>query len=374
MADEKGIKALEAKVLALEAKVEALESFVTSAPASGEQAVTAKKAALKLSGESFTVDGKKYEAVYPRWVDGGKTITEEDLLADKDLQKSLVKSGSKLVKLVSMFLLMLFAFSFTAQAKSVTINPYSVEVISPDKRDLYQLQDLLIIYRASTDGFEVQTALTRTKIWGGDVDSVTISGASNTAAKLAYLRTLMLEATTTGGYRCFIGRNNLEFYYAPVTKRLDLKSSVNKQPLWFGSIDSLQSGPSGASNKLAYLRLLNRWRAQDCLPTTSVATIAAGAAAGTSPTVTVSGDAFSGSISVTTGASGATTGTLATVTLKITAPTGTRVVCWPTGDNSILHNVRVKASGTTTTLVLSVPATPLASATAYTWDYVTVPY
>jgi len=65
---------------------------------------------------------------------------------------------------------------------------------------------------------------------GGDVDSVTITGASTTAAKLAYLRTLMLESTTTGGYRVFMGRSNIEFYYNTSTSRLDIKYGKNKQP------------------------------------------------------------------------------------------------------------------------------------------------
>lgn len=369
MADEK-----DTIIADLEARLSALEEMAVASPeGSGQAITTAKKKAVQLSGETFSVEGKKYQVVYPQWQVGGITITEENLLADKTMQKALVSSGSKLVKLVGMLLLFLFAFSFTAKA-GIVINPYAVEVYTPTKKDFFALQDLMIIYRASTDAFEVQTASTRTKVWGGDVDSVVIAGASTTALKLAYLRTLMLETNTTGGYRVFLGRNNLDFNYNSSTKRLDLKSGSNKQPLWFGSIDSLLSGPTGTSAKLAYIRLLNRWQAQDCLPTTSVATIAAGAAAGSSPTVTVTGDAFSGSISVTTGATGATTGTLATVTTKITAPTGTRVVLWPTGDNSILHNVRVKASGTTTTIVLAVPATALASATAYTWDYMVVPY
>jgi hypothetical protein len=368
MAEEK-----DEKIASLEARLAALEEIAVSAPENTGQAITTKKTAIKLSGESFTVEGKKYQAVYPRWKDAGQTITEEMLLADKKLQKSLVESGSKLVRMLGAFIFLMFAFSFSAQATSITINPYSVEVLTKTNRDLYQLQEMLIIYRSSTDAFEVQMAETRSKIWGGDVDSVTISGASTTAAKLAYLRTLMLEATTTGGYRVFIGRNSIEYYYNTSTSRLDLKYAKNKQPLWFGSVDSLQSGPSGASGKLAFLRLINRWRAQDCLPTTSVATIAAGAAAGTSPTVSVTGDAFSGSISVTTGTT-ATTGTLATVTLKITAPTGTRISIDPANSNACLHVARWYAAGTTTTLVITVPTTALSDATAYIWNYNVVPY
>lgn len=355
----------------LKARLDALEEIVANAPAptpEGQQAVTAKKPKLKVTGEPFTVSGKKYQAIFPKWFEDGKAVTEEALLSDKDMQKRLVESGSKLVKLVGALLLMLFAFASPAAATSVTINQHTAEVITTTTRSLYKLQELVLIYRASTDAFEVQQAETRNKLWGGDVDSVTISGASTTAAKLAFLRTLMLEATTTGGYRVFVGRSDVEYFYNTSTNRLDLKYGKNKQPLWFGAADSLQSGPSGAAAKVAFLRLINKWRSQDCLPTTSVATIAAGAAAGTSPTVTVTGDAFRGSITVTTGTS-CTTGTLATVTLKITAPTGTNPVITPASDAATLHVARWKCTGTTTTLVITVPATALSDATAYTWNY-----
>ena len=377
MADEKDslIAALKAQVESQEARIEALEGLVAAIPDNTGQAITTTKAkTIELSGEKFTVEGKQYQAVYPKWKSETGTVTEEMLLEDKKLQKELVSSGSKLVKLCGVLLMLLFAFAFSANATSVTINPYNVEHITPTKRELHPLQDMLIIFRNSNDAFEVQTAQTRSKIWGGDIDSVTIAGASTKAEKLAYLRTLMLESTTTGGFRCFIGRNNLEFNYNPATSRLDVKNSINKQPLWFGRIDSLQSGPSGATNKMAYLRLVNRWQSELALPSASAATIAAGAAAGASPTVTVTGDGYSGSVSITTGASGATTGTLATVTLNIKAPTGTRVVVSPTNDIALLHNVRVRWTGTATTIVATVPATALSAASAYTYDYKVVPF
>jgi hypothetical protein len=369
MADEK-----DTIIANLQARIEALEELAVAIPATAGQAIApTKKKAVQLSGETFSVDGKKYQAVYPKWKDGENTVTEENLLADKNLQKALVSSGSKLVRLAGMFLVFLFAFSFNAQAISITINPYSVELITPTKREVYPLQEMLIIFRASNDAFEVQSAETRSKIWGGDIDSVTISGHTTDSMKIIFLRSLMLETTTTGGYRVFIGRENLEYFYNTVSNRLDLKYGRNKQPLWFGSADSLMSGPSGSAAKIAYLRLLNRYRTSDWLPTTSVATIAAGAAAGSSPTVSVTGDAYSGSISVTTGTT-ATTGTLATVTLKIRATTGTRISLDPTNANACLHSVRWHGSGTTTTLVITIPTTALSDATAYTWNYTVTPF
>lgn len=369
---EDKIKIIEDRLSALEAKTAALEELAVSAPAAGEAAAPKAKK-VTLSGESFKVGNEKYRASYPFFQYEGKRVSEEDLLANKDLQKSLVESGSKLVTKIAAIFAMLFAFSFGAQATSATITLYNVEVITPTKREIYPLQDMICIFRASTDGFEIQTAETRSKVWGGDIDSVTISGHTTDSMKIIFLRAAMLEATTTGGYRVFIGRNNLEFFYNTSSARLDIKHGKNKQPLWFGSADSLMSGPSGGTAKVAYLRLINRYRAEDLLPTTSVATIAAGAAAGSSPTVSVTGDAFSGSITVTTGTT-ATTGTLATVTLKTRAPNGHRVILSSASDATSLHAVRWKATGTTTTLVISVPATALSDATAYTWNYTTVPY
>lgn len=377
MADEKTKTVSAADFEVLQAKLAALETAIAEQPnygTVGAEAVSTAKAEAKpaLSGEAFAVGGDKYKVRYPIIVLDGKQIGEKDILGDKNLQKRIVdKHPGLLVKLTSM-LLFLFAFS-AAQATTVTINANTAEVVTTSfkKREFYNVQDMLIIYYATTEAFEMQVAETRSKVFGGDIDSVTITGASTAAAKLAFLRTILLEATTTNGYRVFMGRSNLEFYYAAATNRIDVKYGRNKQPLWFGHIDSLKA--NGTSTTLAYLRAINRYKAQDCIPSTNVATIAAGAAAGTSPTVTVTGDAYSGSISVTTGTS-ATTGTLATVTLKITAPTGTRVTLNPTNNNSIAHVVRTRGTGTTTTLVLTVPTTALSDATAYTWDYTVVPY
>ncbi|MBL7780683.1 MAG: hypothetical protein JNM22_05650 [Saprospiraceae bacterium] len=368
----KRLEAAEQKANVAEAKVAALEAvagqteidLAESAPVGGKPTLT---------GETFIVDKSEYKVVVPVINHNGKDITEADILADKDLQKELVKGRFGVIRKVAAWLLFLFAFS-TAQATSVTINANSAEVISTTKREFYALQDMRIIYRASNDAFEIQTAETISKVWGGDIDSVTISGASTASQKLAFLRTLMLEATTTSGYRVFIGRNSVEFNYTSATNRLDIKHGRNKQPLWFGSIDSLQVGAlSGSTAKLAWIREVNKWRDRLCLPNAVSATIAAGAAAGSSPTVSVSGDAYSGVISITTGTS-ATTGTLATVTLKITAPTGTRIVVSGLSGISKTHDSRWTYSTTTTTLVLTNQTTAFSDATLYTFTYYTEPY
>lgn len=382
MADEKTKRAeapadLEAIMQRLdlaEAKLAAQEDALNNPQyeATPESVTKAKKRAT-LSGKTFKVGNDKYSVKYPVIHHDGKNITEEDIIADSELQKQLISKHPGVLTKITTILLLLFAFMSSGLASSVTITANGAEVVATGytTRELYPLQDLLIITKTATDAFEIQIAETRSKVWGGDIDSVTISGASTAGDKWAFLSTLMLQASTTNGYIAWIGRNNLNFYFKTSTNRLDVKYGSNRQPLWFGHIDSLKANRTSVT--MAYLRLINRYKAQDCLPSTSVATIAAGAAAGSSPTVAVTGDAFSGSISVTTGTS-ATTGTLATVTLKITAPTGTRITLCATGDNSTAHVARVKAAGTTTTLVLSVPATALSDATAYTWNYTVVPY
>lgn len=319
------------------------------------------------------INGDRYEFKAAEFVVDNRVVKAADVVSDEQKVLELFSAVPGIFRKISALLLfVLFALS-TTQASTVVVNAYEAEVVATafKNREVFPLQGLVMFYKSSTDALEIQTADNRSKIWGGDIDSLTISGASTTAAKLAFLRTLMLESTTTNGYRYFIGRENLRFYYTTSTSRVEVKHGSDRQALWTGHIDSLKC--NGTAATLAYLRLLNRYRAQDCLPSTSVATIAAGAAAGSSPTVAVTGDAFSGSVSVTTGTS-ATTGTLATITLKITAPTGTRISLTPTNANSCLHAVRWYAAGTTTTLVITTPATALSDATAYTWNYTVVPY
>lgn len=356
-------------------KIVALEAALNAPVDVPEAAVKSKPATAALTGEAFGYNGERYRLKYPTIYLDGKQYSEADVLADKPLQARIVSEGYGVVEKLAMLMLFVL-FSFGVQASTVAININTAEVVATSfkTREFYPLGELLIIYRVSNEAFEIQNAATRSKIWGGDIDSVSITGLTTAAQKLAYLGNLMLTANTTNGYKVYMGRSNLEYSYSLSNNRLNVNYGRNKQPLWFGHIDSLKVGAlSGASAKLTYLRSLHKWRSQDVLPFAAAPTIAAGAAAGGSPTVSVTGDAFSGTITVTPGSS-PTTGTLATITLNITAPTGTRVVVSPTGDNSTLHYTRVKYVGTATTIVLSVPASALTTAVPYTWDYETTPY
>ena len=367
---------------ALAARVSALEELVTAnaAVAPAGESITSKPKKVTLTQETFKVDGAEYRLKYPHFSLEGAKVTQDEVLADKELQKKLVKSGSGVIAKVVAAIAALFIMLTPAMADTVVINPSTVEVVTStgSVRTMYTANDLIYIYRSSNDAFEVQVKTTRSKIWGGDVDSVTISGASSTSLKLAQLRLWFLETTTTTGYRSFIGRGNLRWKYTASTNRLNLDAASNGQMLWFGSIDSLQvSGVSGASNKLTWLRAsANRlFTAGGILTAGSAATVAAGAAAGTSPTVSVAGNATAGEITLVTGGSTTSTGVIATITLPVTAPNGIRISRAPSNDNAAQHDTRVFWTTTTNTIVLNATGTALtAGGTNYKWFYTAVSY
>lgn len=265
------------------------------------------------------------------------------------------------------------ALALQLQATTLTINAVTAEVVTTSfkVRTFYNTGDLILIYNSTTGGFEAQLAKSRSKVFGAVIDSVTITGASTAAQKLAKLRLWLLEATTTNGYRVFVGRNDLYWNYTASTNVLRLNRAGNDQPLWFGHIDSLQvSGVSGASNKLAWLRVSAfRPFSTGALAGGESATIAAGAAAGSSPTISIVGNGVAGEITLTTGSSTTTTGVICTVTLPITAANGTRVVLTPSNDNAGAGISRVFATTTTSTFVLNASGTALTAATAYKWFY-----
>lgn len=94
-------------------------------------------------------------------------------------------------------------------------------------------------------------------------------------------------------------------------------------------------------------------------------TIAAGAAAGTGATVSVTGNDISGVITITTGTS-PTSGTLATLTFALPYATAPRVTL--SANNASAAQLTNYVASTTTNFTLSTPATPVAS-TTYTFYY-----
>ncbi len=374
MSDQNLFFEVQSKVEALEAKVSALEEYILALPIAGNPLLPTKKTAVALSGDTFKVGKDTFKAKFPSFLHEGKVITEEELLNDKNIQESLVKGGFGVIqKITAMIVLMLVAI-MPLSATTVVINPVTAEIVSTSfkVRTMYAANELIYIYRSSNNAFEVQVKATRSKIFGGVVDSVTISGASTTALKLAQLRLFFLETTTTTGFRSFIGRGNLTWEFTSATNVLRINSASNNQMQWFGHIDSLQvSGISGVANKLTWLRATaNRPYQIGQLSGGTVASIAAGAAAGVSPTVVVTGNGVAGEITITTGASTTATGILATVTLPITAPTGNRVSITASNDNGASAIAQIFATTTTTTIVLNCRGTALtAGGTVYKYFY-----
>jgi septal ring factor EnvC (AmiA/AmiB activator) len=78
----------------LQSEIEKLSEKIPAAEKAEE-----KKAAV-LSTETFTHKGSKYGFNYPVMMFEGNRITNDDVLADKDLQAKLVAAGSSMLKKV----------------------------------------------------------------------------------------------------------------------------------------------------------------------------------------------------------------------------------------------------------------------------------
>lgn len=106
----------------------------------------------------------------------------------------------------------------------------------------------------------------------------------------------------------------------------------------------------------------------------SAPTIAAGAAAGSSPTVGITGTDLNGEITVTTGTTAAAGAVLATITFNVAYASAPRVVLWPSneaaGDIPVRDIAGVFTQSTTTTFTVEITnLAALADATTYKWFY-----
>jgi hypothetical protein len=95
----------------------------------------------------------------------------------------------------------------------------------------------------------------------------------------------------------------------------------------------------------------------------------AGAAAGTSPTVAISGNKYAGTITITTGTS-ATTGVLATIDLKVQDATSNTVILFPADLDAAGAAAKVFVGSTATGFTINVGTSALANSTAHIWNYV----
>jgi len=270
----------------------------------------------------------------------------------------------------NLFLLILFAIVATAaQAQTIAITPSSLEVITTGAatRAFYDLDDVYIRYK--TGDVTVYDAATSRQLFTGDTSEVSVTGATHWGAKAAKLTTWYQHCTKTDGYRYWLPKRNSNIVYKTSGTTLKLVHAVTKNVMLETAIDSVKiTGVTTASNILTYFRgqfFLEGQRDRLALPSTP--TIAAGAAAGSSPTIAVAGTGTDFKITLTTGTTATNSGVLATVTLPVTYPTGVIATITNGDSDSAAHAVRVFTTTTAGTVVLNATATALSDATQYVW-------
>ncbi len=256
----------------------------------------------------------------------------------------------------------------TASAQTVAITSTEVEVISRNAvtRTFYDLDDVYFKYKnGKVVLYDVES---QSALFSGDTSEVSVAGALIWSAKMSRLSNWYQSATDTDGFRYFVPRRNVNYLYRGATSVVRLLNNTNKRTILETHIDSVTvAGVTGASNKLTWLRnqaFLEGLQTQQGLP--GAPTVAAGAAAGTGPTVTISGTASDWTLTLTTGTSTTSTGVLATVTLPNTYLTAPVPLLNQADEDSAAHLNRVFATSTTTTWVLNATGTALtAGGTVY---------
>lgn len=273
-----------------------------------------------------------------------------------------------------LFSILIFCLAgMLAQAQTVTFTVTSLEVIqsSAVTRAFYDLDDVYVRYKAGN--VTIYEASNNATLFSGDTSEVTVPGASHWAAAEVVLGTWYQNMTTTTGYKYWVPKRNVNMIYRTSNTSVKAVHNITKKLLVETSIDSLHiSGVSGASNKLTHLRGKYYLESdRDRLSIATAPTIAAGAAAGSSPTVAVAGTGTAFKITLTTGTTALNSGVLATVTLPVTYPNGVIATVTNGDSDSAAHAVRVFTSTTGSTVVLNATASALSDATQYVW-YVSV--
>lgn len=273
-------------------------------------------------------------------------------------------------------LCLVLACAFSASAQTLTFTAGLAEVAtSTTKNDLYNPDDLYFIYNTSTGGFEARLVETRAVVYAANISTVTISGLSTAASKLTWLENTHVKANS-GIYNILVPKDGLAVRYRVSGKRTELSGryTMNQSSLWNGHLDSVKTASTDTTSalRLAALRkMVRRGTTTNISNSTSgVATIAAGAAAGASPTVTIDGDNLSGEITINTGSSTTTTGIIATITFPVACPNKCYLFLEESGAASALEDNDVSVTTTTSTAVLSASGNALtASTNNFKWFY-----
>lgn len=279
--------------------------------------------------------------------------------------------------------LSLLAFAFVAPAQTLWMfgdgNLHSVEVVglNAKTRAVYQANELMFIETAASHVWTVKETETGSQLWTGKRDSVyviaqadTTQQSTDTQLKALLLTSCLKAHTANGAQYVYIGKSNITYSYVQSTGRLDIKYGRNKQPLWFGAVDLFDSATGATvADKLAYIRnTLGATTLSQILTGGTASTIAAGAGAGTTPTLTTVKDATSAKVTLTVGSSPPTTGVLFTVTPPVKPPTGFKITLTPANSIAAQHIARVwvqdDGAGVFTARVAG---TALTAATEYIW-------
>ena len=267
--------------------------------------------------------------------------------------------------------ILFFALAATfAQAQTIAFTPTSVEVIgvSGVSRAFYDLDDVYLKYK--TGVVTVYEAATGSQLFTGDTTAVSVTGASHLGAKVAKWGEWYQHCTHTNGYRYWIPKRGVHLVYKTSDTSVKLVHGTTKKLLIATALDSVKiSGVTTVANILTYLRgqyFLEGARDRVGLPNTP--TVAAGAAAGSSPTVAIAGTGTDFKVTLTTGTSALNSGVLFTVTLPVTYPTGTVATCTNGDSDAATHTVRVFTTSTASTVVMNAITTALSDATAYIWN------
>lgn len=257
----------------------------------------------------------------------------------------------------------------TMMAQTVAVNSSSVVITNGALGNVIMpLSECYFAYKTTDSTFQVFNA-NNVKVFDQDCASLTTeTGDTTTAMKIARLATYCQQARVTATWYYYLPKGG-NVGYTVTNKKVRIK---NGNIDFTFNIDSLSGGGNTAA-RLAYLKsTFNKSANLELLSAGSAATVAAGAAAGSSPTVAVSGNGVAGTITITTGTT-ATTGALATVTLPVTFPNGLTAVLTPGDADAAASAAKIfVTSSAANSFVVNVGTAALSDATEYIWHYTVI--
>lgn len=270
---------------------------------------------------------------------------------------------------------LLFAFSVSTTAQTLTINAHTAEVYSSQKNFFFPINALYFTYNSTSGKFEAKEVISRNTVFSSDVTNVEVDGDDSTDIVLAFIRNTHVKAVL-GTTSTFLPKKGSSFQYKSSNSKLEVYGLENrKEPaLWAGHIDSLKisDDDDDTNDRLSAIREYNdltQARVSQIYTDGDSPDVAAGAAAGASPSVSLTGTGVAGKITLTTGTTAVSTGVLATITLPVTFPNGCFVTLTPGNATTAVQVARMFATTTAGTFVLNASGTALSDSTPYIWYY-----